>query len=181
MLPILGGAISILGGVGQAVGDFFGGIFGSKPEDTSAAGFNAALALRNSGLQYPSKDWIVNAYASSGGSAENIDVLRKTYDQSTGTWSKGDWHGAITSMNPVTMSWFKGASERNDQVIKAGTAALSQPEQKPVEVKAQAAAFNDSKPSPGGMPSWLAPVAIGLGIVGALIAIGKAIFSTSKK
>jgi hypothetical protein len=105
---------SAFGPVGGAVGGVLDSIFGGgSHEDTSVTGFNNFVQSRGSvaGVQFPSKAQLIQVGTAAGWAADDLAAISSNYDQSTGTFSKGDWHGVVINTSPTTIKMFKGASE----------------------------------------------------------------------
>ena len=91
-------------------------LFQGTPEDRSDTGYQQFLATVNRGNIFPSYDELVAALQT------RPDVIRDrtwgdalsspaNYDESTGTFARGDWRQAVTSLTPIVIKSFKGAGE----------------------------------------------------------------------
>jgi hypothetical protein len=100
-------AIGAVSGLANSVG----GLFGGAPEDKSSSGYQRFLSTYQPPLYFPTKDEMIRA-AENARDNNGINGIRNTYDQTTGTFSNGDWKGIVVSSAPISYKWFKGANEQ---------------------------------------------------------------------
>lgn len=159
-------------------------LFGAKPVGNKGWQTYIANAQRPVGAQnYPSAAQLLAANLTSD--PKELAAIASTYDRNTGTGSEGDWHFAVTSVNPIVLDWYKGDSEHFQTKAAAQDSAFGNlsplAQSGPPQTQAQAAAFGGgagtttpppTPPAPGmSLPTWLKPVAIGVGILLTLIGI----------
>jgi len=196
-LPAIGALVAAAPTIFEGVSKFLGNVFGGTPEDTSAAGFNSylnATIVDRQAATFPSKEWMVAMAKREGWPSDDVAALQNTYYQPLGTAKKGDWNIAVVSLAPVTVKWFKGASETFQ---RASSAAFSDApavvqQQQPSVVKASNAAFGTTPQSqtatgsgasvqPTQLPAWAKPAAYIVGGVIALYLLGKFMVSMIRK
>jgi len=99
--------------VGSAISgavNFLSGLFTN--EDKSDAGFKSFLNSGGSqGVVPPPRDEIIYWGQQAGWAKDNLDAIYNTYQQSNGTFKKGDWNGVVISTWPITVRLFKGSGE----------------------------------------------------------------------
>jgi len=191
-LPALGALVTVAPSIFEGVSKFLGNVFGGTPEDTSAAGFNSYLNQtidQRQAATFPSKEWMVAMAKREGWPSDDVAALQNSYYQPLGTAKKGDWNIAVVSLAPVTVKWFKGASETFQRASNASfsdaPAVIQQ--QQPSVVKASNAAFGSTPGSQTAqatgagvqssqLPAWAKPVAIVAGVLVGLFFLMKLIF-----
>lgn len=174
---------AIGGPVGGAIGAIVGGLFEGPGEDKSTTGFNTYMASGDrSGVTFPTKAQIVAAGQNAGWPSDNIAAIQATYDQTTGTGNEGDWKFAVSSLNPLAITFFKGSGEK---FVRASTAAFTTPTQSPSNAgsqSAQTAAFSGgTKPATPTQQIFGVAWYIVAGIGVALLGIGYLIFKRKRR
>jgi hypothetical protein len=116
---LIPGVGTVLGGIAGGAANLLGNLFSGPTEDTSQNGFNAYLGSVSRPSDFPTKESLVAMMQQAGLAADDIAAVQQSYSQMTGTAGKGDWRIAVTSTNPVTLKWFKGASESFTRALNA--------------------------------------------------------------
>ncbi len=116
-LPIVFGAI-------QAAGSIASLFRGGTPEDKSDAGYQNFINSVDRGSIFPSKEEVITALqgTSAWGDATWRDL--SSYNEATGTWKRGDWNQAITSLTPIVVKSFKGSGESFEVATNYNSQAL---------------------------------------------------------
>jgi hypothetical protein len=82
------------------------------PEDRSTVGYQNFLNSANRGKIFPSiEEMLMAARSANWDSGNEARAIENSYDEQDGTWQRGDWHFAVTSLTPIKARQFKGASE----------------------------------------------------------------------
>lgn len=91
--------------------NFVTGLFGGN-EDKSTIGFQKFLSTGGTqGVVPPPKDEIIYWGQQAGWAQDTLNAIFNTYQQSDGTFKKGDWNGIVISTWPITVKLFKGSGE----------------------------------------------------------------------
>jgi LPXTG-motif cell wall-anchored protein len=128
MAGIFGSVLSFVGGpIGGGVGSVLDSIIGGgSTEDKSVTGFQNFISTRPAvGVAYPTVTELVRVGTAAGWPADDLAAIRSTYNQSNGTFRKGDWNGVVVSTSPTQVKWFKGASESFIRQAEASNVAFA--------------------------------------------------------
>ena len=169
-------ALAGLGSAVEAVGGFFGNLFGGPPEDKSSIGFDSFVESHQPLPSYPTTKQLIGAGNLAGWPKDQINAISKTYSNVDGTANLGDWKMIVTSVAPITVKWFKGKGEQFTQASQASlnqTATMGPGDPPARENPATAAVFggggSSDKTPPGGAETILKWVLIGAGVLLSLV------------
>ena len=99
-------------------------LFSGKPEDKSTVGFQNFINSVDRGKIFPSKDEVIAALQTTPNWQDSTWRDLSSYDESTGTWKRGDWNQAVTSLTPIVVKTFKGSGENFEVRTNVNSLAL---------------------------------------------------------